>query len=111
MADALSALRAQLAKMAPLSIVPFVIPAPLSGLASPVRMGRGVLVRVTQVATGVDFTITHNLGFTPSAVLPIDNGTTFTPKTKRGATAWSSTTITIQVDTTCPAPGCWMFVF
>jgi len=96
---------ADLKKIDPL--IPFVLPA---GFQAGI-MGRGELVQVTQVATGTDFLITVRFGRVPIAVIPLWNNTTYVPKVKQSTvTAPALNEITVQVDTTCPAPGCWFWI-
>lgn len=88
-------------------LIPFILPA---GLRAGV-MARGELVQVTQVATNTDFLITVRFGRVPVLVIPLWNGTTYVPKVRQSSvTAPTLNQITVQVDTTCPAPGAWFWV-
>lgn len=64
------------------------------------KMGRGVILIVAVATPNVDVTLTHNLGRVPQ-IMPelLDNGTTYTPKRKRGTAAWTINTVTLQYDT------------
>ena len=90
----------------PLSRPTFALPATLyDGLP----FGRGVIKRYV-LAANVDTALVHTLHRVPTLVIPLDNGSTFLPRWKRGVAAWNASSIVIQVDTACPAPGCFFLV-
>lgn len=85
------------------SRVPFELPA---GVGTPqqikdgTRCGRGIVRSVVVSSTGADVAIAHDLGRIPVMWLVLDSGSTYTPKTKRGSTAWTRTNAYLQFDTT-----------
>lgn len=88
-------------------LIPFILPA---GLRAGV-MARGELVQATQVAANTDFTLTVRFNRIPVLVIPLWNNTNYVPKARLSSvTAATLNNITIQVDTTCPAPGAWFWV-
>lgn len=88
-------------------LIPFILP---SGLVAGI-MGRGEVVQVTQAATNTDFLITVRFNRIPVLVIPLWNGTAYPPKVRLSSTtAPAQNAITVQVDTACPAPGCYFWV-
>lgn len=88
-------------------LIPFILP---SGLVVG-RMGRGEIVQVTEAATGTDFALTVHFNRIPIFVLALWNNVNYQPKIRLSSTTPAAlNTITIQVDTACPAPGCWFYV-